>query len=94
MARVFNAVAAMGICASLAMLGWEVQAGRPTETRYNFSVVVPPSDTGDEDDTDAPPSANDRQGGGHDLHRGDPRDDDESLGHPIGRPDPNAAIPI
>lgn len=86
MARVFNAVAAMGICASLAMLGWEVRAERPSETRYNFSVVVPPPDAGDDDDADAPPSANDRQGSGR---PGDPHE-----GHPIGRPDPNAAIPI
>jgi len=91
MARVFNAVAAMGICASLAMLGWEVQTGRPSETRYNFSVVIPPPDADDSDDMDAPPSANDRQDGDHSSHPGDPRDDDR---HPIGRPDPNAAIPI
>jgi len=91
MARVFNAVAAMGICASLAMLGWEVQAERPTETRYSFSVVMPPpSDSDDSDDADAPPSANDR----HSDDRSHPGDDDERNGHPITRPDPNAAIPI
>ena len=89
MVRVFNTVAAMGICASLAMLGWEVQAQRPSETHYSFSVVVPPPETDDSDDMDSPPSANDRQDGDH--H--DPRDDD-GAGHPIGRPDPNAAIPI
>jgi hypothetical protein len=94
MARVFNAVAAMGICASLAMLGWEVQAQRPSETRYNFSVVVPPPDTDDDGDRDAPPRANDRQDGDHDLRSGDPRDDDDKVGHPIGQPDPNATIPI
>jgi len=92
MARVFNAVAAMGICTSLAMLGWEVRDERPSETRYNFSVVVPPPGTGDDDDADSPPSANDRQDGDHSLRPGDPHDD--RAGQPIGRPDPNAAIPI
>jgi len=91
MARVFNAVAALGICASLAMLGWEVRAERPSETRYNFSVVMPPpSDSDDGDDADAPPGANDRQG----AHPGGPSDDDERMGHPIVRSDPDAAIPI
>jgi hypothetical protein len=94
MARVFNAVAAMGICASLAMLGWQVQAERPSETRYNFSVVVPSPDADSDDDADAPPSANDRESGDHAAHPREPRDDDEHVGHPIGRPDPNAAIPI
>ena len=90
MAHVFNAVAAMGICASLAMLGWEVQAQKPSEVRYNFSVVIPPPDTDDDDDMDAPPGAKDRQDGNR---GGDPRDDDRA-GHPIGRPDPSAPIPI
>jgi hypothetical protein len=94
MARVFNAVAAMGICASLAMLGWQLQAERPSETRYNFSVVVPPSDKDSDDDADMPPSANDRQGGSHNSRSGDQSDDDERAGHPIGQPDSNAAIPI
>ncbi len=89
MARVFNAIAAMGICASLAMLGWEVQAERPNETRYNFSVVVPPADTNGDDDMDTPPRAKDHRDGNH----SDPSDDDRA-GRPIGQPDPNAAIPI
>ena len=93
MARVFNAVAAMGICASLAMLGWEVQAQRPSETRYNFSVVVPPADTDGDDDMDTPPNAHDRRDGDHNGHPGDPSDDDRA-GRPIGHPDPNVAIPI
>lgn len=92
MARVFNAVAAMGICASLAMLGWQVQTERPSETRYNFSVVVPPpSDADSDEDADTPPSANDR----HDRNsRPGELDDDEKAGHPIGQSDPDAAIPI
>jgi hypothetical protein len=85
MARVFNAVAAMGICASLAMLGWQVREQRPSETRYNFSVVVPPPAAGDDDDADAPPSANDRQDGSHNSHSG---------GRPIADPDPSDPIPI
>ncbi|HTW34428.1 MAG TPA: hypothetical protein VMD53_07415 [Rhizomicrobium sp.] len=93
MARVFNAVAAMGICASLAMLGWEVHTERPSEVRYNFSLVVPPPDADDDDDMDAPPSANDRQDGNHNWRPGDPRDGDEP-GHPIVQPDPAAPIPI
>ena len=94
MARVFNAVAAMGICASLAMLGWQVQAERPSEIRYNFSVVVPPSDADTDDDAAAPPSAHDRQDGDHHSRPGDSRDGDERVGHPIGLTDPDAAIPI
>jgi hypothetical protein len=93
MARVFNAVVALGICASLAMLGWQVQAKRPSETRYNFSVVVPPSDTDDDSDADTPPDATDRQGGDRNSRQDDQRDD-ESGGHPIVRQDPDAAIPI
>jgi hypothetical protein len=93
MARIFNAVAAMGICASLAMLGWQVQAGRPSETRYNFSVVVPPSNTDSNDDADAPPSASDRHDRDPNSRPGD-SDDDERAGHPIRRADPDAAIPI
>jgi len=89
MARVFNAVAAMGIYASLALLGWEVRDKRPSQTRYNFSVVVPPADTGDDDDADAP-SANDRH---HSSRPADPSDND-STGQPIGRADPDAPIPI
>jgi hypothetical protein len=94
MARIFNAVAAMGICASLAMLGWQVRAERPSETRYNFSVVIPPPDTDSDDDADAPPSAHDRQGRDHASRPGDSRDDDERVRRPIGQPDSNAAIPI
>jgi hypothetical protein len=75
------------------MLGWQVQAGRPSETRYNFSVVVPPSNTDSDDDADTPPRANDRHDGDRTSRPGD-SDDDERAGHPIGRPDPDAAIPI
>lgn len=95
MARVFNAVAAMGICASLAMLGWELQTDRPNVTRYNFSVVMPPPSDSDEDDTDAPPAHHDFQG--QDQHSGDQDDDngdnDDHSGHPIGHNDPDAPIP-
>jgi hypothetical protein len=91
MARVFNAVAAMGICASLAMLGWEVDAQKPSVTRYDFSVVVPPADS-DEDDADTPPSQS------HNHHGSTNRDQDDDDngdgdGHPIRHPAPNAAIP-
>lgn len=91
MARVFNAIAAMGICASLAMLGWEVDAQKPSVTRYDFSVVVPPADS-DEDDADTPPSHN-HHGSTNRGHNDQDDDDGDGDGHPIRHPLPDAAIP-
>jgi hypothetical protein len=87
MARVFNAIATMGICASLAMLGWEVQEQRPSETHYDFSVVMPPPDPdSDEDDADAPPPKLGDHRSGH--------DNDDKDRRPIAPIDPGAPIPI
>ena len=92
----FNALAAVAICAALAMLGSEINAQRPSVIRYEYSIVLP--DPQGDDDADAPPSQDDHQRGSRHWHRSDPHDDDgdddDHDGHPIREHDPDAAIPI
>jgi hypothetical protein len=88
---VLNTLAAMGICASLAMLGREIDAQRPSVIRYEYSIVLPdpPADS----DADSGPSQNDPDQEPHHWRHGDPRDGDND-GRPVGSPETDDAIPI
>jgi hypothetical protein len=89
----FNAIAALGICASLAMLGVEIQTEKPNETHYDFSIVAPHDDPDtDEDDSILVPEPGDQAPAERGWHRGPPRDQDGD-GQPIPRPGDNDPIP-
>ena len=91
----FNVGAALAICASLAFIGLEIRAQKPSLTRYNFSVVLPHDAPGtDEDGTVILPSPYEHGPAAPNLHRSAPRDDDEDDddGTPLEEPGANNPI--
>ena len=91
----FNVGAALAICASLAFIGLEIHAQKPSVTRYNFSVVLPHDAPGTNDDTAVLPSPHGHGSAAPNPHRGVPRDedDDDDDGVPLDPPGANNPIP-
>ncbi len=85
--------AAAGICASLAMLGSEIDAQHPSVIRYEYSIVLPNPPADDEDGADSSPQQDDQNLDRHRWHHGNPRDDDRD-GHPDDGSDSDDTIPM
>jgi len=92
----FGVGAALAICASLAFVGLEVRAQKPSVTRYDFSVVLPHDvpDTDEEGAVIAPrPRAPGQEGPGFRDSSPSDQDDDDDDGPPLRPPGANDPIP-
>jgi len=93
-----SAGAALAICASLAFVGYEIQAQKPNVTRYDFSVVLPHNaPDGDEDGAVILPSPRGHEPAAPGFRRGAPRDQDEDDDDdrvPLEAPGANDPIPM
>jgi hypothetical protein len=92
-----NVVGAAGICASLALLGWEINTRDHADSRF-LSITVT-HDTDSDEGIVPPPDENHRRDGldGHNWSpngHGSPDDDDDFYGGPAEQDDPDSPTPI
>lgn len=92
-----NILGAAGVCASLALLGWELNAHDRVQTRV-LSLTIDGSHDSHDDDAIVPAPDEERRHDDLDDHNWSPnsrRDDDDDFDDvPIKKPDANAATPI
>ncbi|HKD22423.1 MAG TPA: hypothetical protein VKB71_10430 [Rhizomicrobium sp.] len=91
-----NILGAAGVCASLALLGWDIHAHDRVQTRV-LSLTIDGTHDSQDDDAIVPAPDEERRHGDlddHSLSPNDRRDDDDFDDAPIKQPDNNVATPI